>query len=736
MRHSVTRRQVLLAGAAASALAAWPRASSWAAAPAGPVPPAARRDPKVIEQLGRQRTDDYAWMKDENWQAVLQDPSVLRSDIRSHLEAENAYTAALMAPTKALQDKLVAEMRGRMKEDDAGVPEPDGPYAYAWRYATGAQHPVYVRTARDGGAETVLLDADAEAKGKTYFDVGSTVHSPDHALFGYAADESGAGFATIRLRRAGTREEVGAPFTQADSTFVFTPDSKHLFWMAQEENGRTSRVLRRPVGGSAADDVLVYEEKDPGLFLSVALSSDRAFVLIRSANRVTGDVRVVPASDVTAAPRVLHPREADLLYSADRWRGAWIFLTDADGAVDFKIMTAPDDAPGRASWRDLVPHAPGRYISGIEPFADHLARIEIADARNRIVVRAADGGEHDIAFDEQAYELSLLTPSEPQGRTLRFVYESPTTPKQWFDYDMGARTRTLLKTQEVPSGHDPAAYEVRRISARADGADVPVTLLSRKGAAAGPAPVLLFGYGSYGIAELPGFRTGVLSLVDRGVTFAIAHVRGGSDKGRGWYLDGKLAGKMNSFTDFNACADALLAQGYAAPGRIAAFGGSAGGLLVGAAVNLRPELYTCVLAEVPFVDVMNTMSDTSLPLTPPEWPEWGNPLESAEDYDRMMAYSPYDNVRNVPYPAILATAGLTDSSVTYWEAAKWVARLRATTTGDRPIALFVNMDAGHGGAAGRFDALKERALVYAFALRALDHPDAGRFEPAPRPAPG
>jgi oligopeptidase B len=685
-----------------------------------PTPPAAPRRPLRIQQHGRTRTDDYAWMKDDNWQQVLRDPAVLRQDIRSHLEAENAYTRAVLAETEALQAELFAEMKGRIKEDDASVPAPDGPWAYFLRYETGAQHPVHVRAPRAGGAEQVLLDEDALARGHAYFHVGQAAHSPDHALFAWAADEQGSEYYTIRVKDLATDEAVGAPLESAYGDFVFSPCSRWLFWVWRDENARPSRVFRRPARGG--EDVLVYEEADEGMFLGVGITSDDHAIVIGVGNQETSEAWIVPAGDPTASPAVAEPRREGVKYDLDHWTDRWVIRTNADGAIDFKLCVSEAATPGKPSWRDWVPHLPGRYIAGFAAYAGHLVRAERVDALDRLTVATRDGAEHLVAFDEEAYALSLERGYEYDTTLTRFVYQSPTTPRQWFDYDMASRERTLRKTQEVPSGHDPSRYVARRLSATAaDGAQVPITLLMlRDTPRDGSAPVLLYGYGAYGIAMEPSFSIRSLSLVDRGWIWATAHIRGGSDKGWGWFLDGRREKKPNTFTDFIACAEHLIGEGYASHGRIAAYGGSAGGMLMGAVANLRPELWGAVVAAVPFVDVLNTMSDTTLPLTPPEWPEWGNPVEDPQAYDRIAAYSPYDQVGPRPYPPILATGGLSDPRVTYWEPAKWVAKLRESTTGEAPVLLKINMEAGHGGASGRFDFLKEIALDYAFAIWALD----------------
>jgi oligopeptidase B len=692
-----------------------------------PEPPVAAKRPHRIEQLGRVRVDDYAWMKDDNWQQVLRDPKTLRVDVREHLDAENAYTKVMLAGTEALQARMFGEMRGRIKEDDSSVPSPDGPFDYYVRYDTGAQHPIHARRpkGRVEAPEQVLLDEEALAKGKPFFQVGAASHSPDHALYAWAADEQGSEYFTIRVTDLATGEALGTPIESSYGALTFSPDSQWLFWIWRDENARPAKVFRRPARPGkdwGGDDVLVYEEPDDGMFLGVGTTSDDSHIVIGSGNQETTESWLIPASDPTAAPVVAQPREVGVKYDLDHWSDRWVIRTNADGAVDFKLATSTAEIPAKATWEDWILHRPGHYITGFAAFAGHLVRAERVDALDRLVVTSRDGEAHEIAFDEEAYALHIEGGYEYATTTTRFVYQSPTTPRQTFDYDMATRERTLRKTQEIPSGHDPLRYVARRLYAKApDGAEVPITVLMLKETPLdGSAPLLLYGYGAYGMALDAGFSVRNLSLVDRGWIWANAHIRGGSDKGWGWFLDGRKDKKENTFTDFIACAEHLADQGYGTRGRIAAYGGSAGGMLMGAVANLRPDLWGAIVAAVPFVDVLNTMSDTTLPLTPPEWPEWGNPLEDAAAYDRIAGYSPYDCVSAQAYPPVLATGGLSDPRVTYWEPAKWIAKLRDLKAGDAPVLLKINMDAGHGGASGRFDFLKEIALDYAFAVWALD----------------
>ena len=686
-----------------------------------PTPPRPRKEPKRIEQLGRVRVDDYAWMKDDDWRQVLHDPSKVKAEVREHLTAENAYVNAVLAGTEPLQATLFEEMKGRIKQDDASVPDADGPFEYLSRYELGAQHPRHLRRPRGAAdGEMLLLDEAARAAGHAYYSVGAASHSPDHALYAWAEDVQGSEYYRIHLRDLASGETLPDVIDNAYGAFAFSPDSAWLYWIWRDENARPSKVYRRPARGG--EDALIYEEPDEGMFLGVDLTADRAFLTIQSRNQETSEIWLVPGADPTAAPVVAEPRRSGLRYSLGRWQGRWTIRTNDDGAVDFKLMVSGAEIPARETWRELVGHQPGRLIAGVASYTDYLVRRERENARDRIVVRERDGAEHAIAFDEPACALSLDPGYEYDTALTRFVYQSPTTPRQWIDYDMTSRARTLRKTQEIPSGHDPARYETRRLYAKApDGQDVPITVLMLKGAPLdGSAPLLLYGYGAYGIPQEASFSIRNLSLVNRGWIWATAHIRGGSDKGWGWFLDGRGPKKPNTFTDFIACAEHLVAKGYGQTGRIAAYGGSAGGLLMGAIANLRPDLWGAIIAAVPFVDVLNTMSDTSLPLTPPEWPEWGNPLKDPAAYDLIASYSPYDNVAAKPYPTILATGGLSDPRVTWWEPEKWIARLREHTTSGRPVMLKINMEAGHGGASGRFDFLKEIALDYAFAIWAIE----------------
>lgn len=683
--------------------------------------PVAEKRPVEIEQHGETRVDNYAWLRDENWQEVLRDPDVLSEDIRNQLVAENAFYEAATDDLDALRDTLFDEMRGRIKEDDSSVPSPDGPYAYAVRYREGGEYPVYVRTPREGGAETILFDGDAESEGEDFFRVISVDHSPNHEMIAYGVDRLGSEYYDIRVRIIESGEEYEESIPSTGGSSVWAADSKSLYYVERDDNQRPKRVKQHVLGTDPDDDILVYEEADDTMFLFVEKSQSGEFIFIGSAKGTTSEFRYLRAdAEPGTEPVLIAPGVDDELYYVEHHGEHFYIQTNAGGAVDFKIVRAPADDPGRENWEEWLEHRAGVYVLGFIPFADRVVLLERENALPRIVVSDyALESSFEIEFDEAAYQLGLSSGYEFDTNLVRYTYESPSTPEQTFDFDMSSRERTLRKTQEIPSGHNPDLYVVDRLFITAeDGAEIPVTVLRLKTIEIdGNAPLLLYGYGSYGSTIGAWFNSSILSLVDRGVVYAVAHVRGGAAKGRQWYLDGKLDKKINTFKDFARSAEELQKRGYGREGETVIYGGSAGGLLVGATVNLRPDLFAGVIAAVPFVDTLNTISDASLPLTPPEWVEWGDPINDAEAYKTIAAYSPYDNIRpGVEYPPILATAGLTDYRVTYWEPAKWVARLRDEADGG-PFFMKTNMEAGHAGSAARFERLKERTHDYAFALR-------------------
>ncbi len=685
-----------------------------------PAAPVAEKKPVTDTRHGISRTDDYAWFRADNWQAMFKDPTLLDPTIRSHLEAENTYMEAALSDTKPLQEKLFEEMKGRIKQDDSSVPMKDGPYAYGTLFVTGGEQPHYFRTPRDGGEKQVLLDGDKEAEGKDYFRLAGIDNSSDHThgIWGY--DDKGSEYFTLRVRNLATSEDLDDVIENTGGGGAWAPDGKSFFYTLQDENHRPSKVFHHIIGQPQSTDRLVYEEKDPGFFMGVGGSLLEDWIFIDIHDHETSEYRLLSTADLTAEPVIVAKREEGVEYSMTEGGDVFYILTNDGDAKDFKIMEAPVTAPGKENWKEVVPHEPGRLILSHLAHARHLLWLERRDGLPRIVIRdRATGEEHAIAFAEEAYSLGLQGAAEYDTDTIRFSYSSMTTPSQLFDYNMVTRERVLLKTQEVPSGHTIDDYVTRRVMATShDGALVPVSLLYHKDTKLdGSAPCLLYGYGAYGISIPASFSTNNLSLADRGFVYAIAHIRGGKDKGFEWYETGKMEHKQNTFKDFIAAADHLVKEGFTSYDKIIAEGGSAGGMLMGAVANMAPEKFAGIIAAVPFVDVLTTMLDDTLPLTPPEWPEWGNPIDSEEEYSWIAAYSPYDNVGAKAYPPLLAISGLTDPRVTYWEPTKWVAKLREYSTGDAPILLKTNMAAGHGGKSGRFQRLEEIAFEYSFAIK-------------------
>jgi len=676
-------------------------------------PPVAERRPLTQVFHGETLSDPYSWLKDKGY------PKVSDPDILSYIKAENAYFDAQMAPHAKLVETLFEELKARVPQEDASVPVKDGAFDYWWRFDKGGQYRVWLRRPAEGGAEQVLLSEPMLAAGKDYLRLAGIAVSPDGKRLAYAYDDNGSERFALKVRDLATGVDTATVATKSIGVPVWTADSQALAWTEVNDNWRPFRIVLHTLGagGHGGTERTLYEEPDNGFRVHVGRSQDRSQFVIVAADHVTSEVRLIPTANPAAPPLLVSPRHAGREYEVDV-RGDTLFIRTNDDHVNFRVATAPLAHPGR--WATLIPGSSRHYLRNLTAFTSYLAIEERVDGLDAVRLRTDDGHEHYVAFPEASYTASVGINPEPDAPLLRLGYSSMVTPATVFDYDTATTRLISRKVQQVPSGYDASAYATERLLLPArDGTRIPVSIVYRKGFPKdGSGKLHLYGYGAYGLAIPPSFSASRLSLLDRGFAYAIAHVRGGDDLGYQWYLDGKLTKRTNTFTDFVDVAKGLAKAGYSKPGLISASGGSAGGELMGAVVNSDPALWKAVVAHVPFVDVLNTMLDDQLPLTPGEWPEWGNPITDKAAFDLLRSYSPYDNVRAQAYPALLITAGLNDPRVTYWEPAKWTAKLRATKTDSNLLLLKTNMGAGHGGKSGRFIALQETAEEYAFLLMA------------------
>lgn len=674
-------------------------------------PPIAALRPHAATHHGVTVEDPYHWLKDPGY------PTVADPDVLAYLAAENDWFEGFMAPLAPLTEALFEELKGRVKQDDASVPARRGAYEYWWRFAPGAQYRTWLRRPAGGGPEEMVLDEPAEAAGLDYFRLAGSAVSPDGRLLAWAADDDGSERFKLRIRDLSRGKDIATVTERSIGVPVWTADSAGLAWVEVNEAWRPFRVRLHRLGG-AGEDAVLYEEADPSFFVHIGHSQDWRQIIVSTADHVTSEVRLIAADAPERAPVLVSPRQTGREYAVDV-HGDTVFVRSNDTHPNFRVCTAPLSAPGE--WTELIGPSEAVYIRSVTAFASYLAIEERVDGLDAVRLRFADGSERRVAFPEASFTAGLGTNNEPDAPLLRLRYSSMVTPETVFDYDVAEDRLITRKVQEVPSGYDPGAYVTERLHAVApDGTRVPVSVVYRRDFARdGAGRLHLYGYGAYGIAIPPAFSASRLSLLDRGFAYAIAHIRGGDDLGYRWYLGGKLEQRTNSFTDFVACARALIDAGFAKAGDISISGGSAGGTLMGAVANSDPGLWRAVVAHVPFVDVLGTMLDASLPLTPIEWPEWGDPLTDPGAFARIRDYSPYENVRAQAYPWMLVTAGLNDPRVTYWEPAKWVAKLRAVKTDANPLLLKTNMGAGHGGKSGRFEALRETAEEYAFILAAF-----------------
>jgi oligopeptidase B len=668
-------------------------------------PPITEKKPKITEINGDRLVDNYFWLRDKSSPAVI-----------AHLEAENAYTAALMKPTEALQDSLYKEILSHIKQTDTNVPYRWGDYFYYSRTVEGQQYAIICRKHGNPNApEQILLDVNELAKGQKFMSIGTFVPSDDGNLLAYSTDNTGYRQYTLHIKNLRTGEILPERIERINN-IAWATDNKTIFYVTEDAvTKRNDKFFRHVLGSDKFD--LIYEEKDELFDIGTQRSRDKALIMLGAFSKTSNEFRFIPANNPDAEWKIVLPRQADHEYDIDHRAGLFYIRTNK-GAKNFRVVTAPVADPAEKNWKEFVAHRPAVKIDGIDLFADHAVLSEWENGLEQIeIVDFKTKKRHRIQFPEPVYAAGLAQNREFNTTVLRYNYQSLVTPSSVFDYDVNTHKATLMKQTEVPGGFDKANYKSERVFATAtDGTKIPMSVVYRQGTKLdGSAPMLLYAYGSYGIPISPGFSAGRLALLDRGVVYVIAHIRGGGELGEPWREAGRMMKKMNTFTDFIACAEHLVKQKYTSSDRLVIQGGSAGGLLMGAVTNMRPDLFKAVVAQVPFVDVLNTMLDASLPLTTSEYIEWGNPNEKPA-YEYMKKYSPYDNVAKKNYPAMLVKVSLNDSQVPYWEGAKLVAKIRELKTDNNPLLLKVNMGAGHGGASGRYDAIHETAFDYAFML--------------------
>ncbi|MBM7404645.1 MULTISPECIES: S9 family peptidase [Sphingomonas] len=675
-----------------------------------PTPPIAEQRPHSFERHGIIVEDPWAWLRDAGY------PEVTDPDVLGYLEAENGYFEAVMAPHQPLTDRLFEEMRGRIKEDDSTVPQKDGDWLYWSDFETGGEYRRWWRKPVKGGADELILDEPALAAGKEYFRLGALSISPDGRYLAYAIDDNGSERFEARVKDLTTGALLDDVIPGTLSELVWVADSSGFLYGLANDQWRTDNARLHRLGTPIDQDVELYHEADEGWRVSVGETQSRRFLVISAGDHVTSEVRLVPADDPTAEPILVRARQSHVEYDVEEHDGT-LFIHTNDTHPNFRLVTAPLERP--SEWTERLAPSDHFYMTGVTTFADFFVVEGREDGLDQIFLHRYEGGEATaIAFPEASYVVGLGDNPEYAVTTLRLGYESMVTPGTVIEYDVATAEQRVLKVQTIPSGYDASKYATERLKIVArDGTQVPVSVVYPNGFPRdGTGKLYLYAYGAYGYAVPPGFSTSRMSFLDRGVAFAIAHIRGGDDLGQQWYLDGKLEKRTNTFNDFVDVARGLIAHGFTSEGQIAIAGGSAGGELMGAVVNSDPELWGAVVASVPFVDVLNTMLDETLPLTPGEWPEWGNPIEDPAAFELIRSYSPYDNVRAQGYPPLFISGGLNDPRVTYWEPAKWAAKLRFTKTDSNVLLLKTNMGAGHGGKSGRWESLKEAAEEMAFVL--------------------
>jgi oligopeptidase B len=662
--------------------------------------------------------DNYSWIKQKDWKKVILNPSKLNAQVKKYLDEENLFKENQLKDINDLEKKLFEELKSKIKNEDNSVPKKDGNYFYGYKYNKNSEYPIYYRKNITNNSEEIILDCEKKSKTHTYFNVASISHSHDHKHVAYNIDTNGSEYFSIFIEDIQKKELLSPEIKNTTGDIVWSLDNKYIFYVRLDQNHRPTKVFQHKIGSNSEKDLLIYEEKDPSFFCSINLSKTKNYLFIRTADHETSEYLFINLKLNEMKPILFRKRIKKIEYDLEHHEKFFLVSTNVDNAKNFKIMISLEESYQK--WEEFIPYNKVNLILDFILLKDWLIRLERTEgSENIIILNLNNKDQHKISFDEEAYNLSLDHGYEYETDVFRYSYSSPTTPKSVFDYDCKSKKQELKKTQEVPSGHNKDDYICKKIFATAhDNEKIPITIFYKKGVKLDSNNyLLLYGYGSYGISIPSNFSTNRLSLVDRGIVYAIAHIRGGKEKGYEWYENGKLLNKKNTFLDFISCAEKLCEDKYTSPKKIVAQGGSAGGLLMGYIANERPDLFLGIIAQVPFVDICNTMLDEDLPLTVTEIPEWGDIKNDKKSFLYVKSYSPYDNVKKQNYPHMLVTGGISDPRVTYWEMTKWVAKLRENKTDNNLLLLHMNMTAGHSGASGRFDYLKEIAMEYGFVLK-------------------
>ena len=672
----------------------------------------------VVKIHNEELIDNYSWIKQKNWKEVILDPNKLNTPVKKYLDEENLFKEEQLKDIKDIEKKLFEELKSKIKNEDNSVPKKDGDYYYAYKYNKNSEYPIYYRKNIKNNFEEIILDCEKKSKTHSYFNVAAISHSHNHKHLAYNIDTNGSEYFSIFIENIETKEILSPEIKNTTGDIIWSLDNNYIFYVGLDQNHRPTKVFKHKIGSDSEKDLLIYEEKDPSFFCSINLSKTKKYLFIRTADHETSEYLFINLKLNQTTPILFKKRIKKIEYDLEHHEKFFVISTNIDNAKNFKIMISHEESYQK--WEEFITYERINLILDFIILKDWLVRLERTEgSENIIILNLNNKNQHKISFDEEAYNLSLDHGYEYETDTFRYSYSSPTTPKSIFDYDCKSKKQELKKTQEVPSGHNKNDYICKKIFATAhDNEKIPITILYKKGIKLDSSNhLLLYGYGSYGISIPSNFSTNRLSLVDRGIIYAIAHIRGGKEKGYEWYENGKLLNKKNTFLDFISCAEKLCEDKYTSPKKIIAQGGSAGGLLMGYIANERPDLFLGIIAQVPFVDICNTMLDEDLPLTVTEIPEWGDIKNDKKSFLYVKSYSPYDNVKKQNYPHMLVTGGISDPRVTYWEMTKWVAKLRENKTDDNLLLLHMNMTAGHSGASGRFDYLKEIAMEYGFVLK-------------------